>query len=767
MTVPDGLSARLRATFIGELEEQVVAMNTALLALEQQPSDSEQIRVLFRVAHTVKGAARAAAVTPVELACHALETFLARARDGSATLGAPQFAALFAGADALVDAATKLRAGQELTRGIPINTWFLGFDANVGEMTSRPRTTARPSASRSIPDAGAQASSSAAPNATPPAVLPEASQSAALPDVPLVARKKTADPLPSGEVPVRVDAGRLDALMATAGQLLGTRRDASEQADDLESLRLLAARSTAEWKHTTRRLRVALGQLVDTPEAQRSLQRTEEQLREFAVRTERLTTRTQRQLRALDTLTDDVLDQVRHLRMRPFADACAALPRVVRDVAGDTKQVRFEITGGDVEADRAVLDGLREALLHLVRNAVDHGIESPEQRIAAGKSPEGIVAVSAAMRGDRVIVTVSDDGAGIDAAAVRGRMEGRGLHAADDDAVAAALFTGNLSTRATPTSISGRGVGMDLVRAALERVRGTVALTWTEGRGTTVTMTCPPSLASMRAVLMTCGHQTIAIPTSDVERLLRISTAALQHIEGRRVVMVEDVALPLAALAHLLPPIVVQPLGTHTLIALVAVGPLRVGLIVDELLSEEEILLQPLSDGERRSPLLSGAAILGSGTIALVLDAAAAAEAALESSAQLPESTETTGRDRRFKVLVVDDSITTRALEQGILEAAGYDVRTAVDGADGWRCVQEFVPDLVVSDIEMPRMDGFALCETIRHSARFRDLPVVLVTALESPEHRARGLDVGADAYLGKSTFDQRGLLHVIEELLT
>lgn len=231
--------------------------------------------------------------------------------------------------------------------------------------------------------------------------------------------------------------------------------------------------------------------------------------------------------------------------------------------------------------------------------------------------------------------------------------------------------------------------------------------------------------------------------------------------------MVEDVALPLAALAHLLPPIVVQPLGTHTLIALVAVGPLRVGLIVDELLSEEEILLQPLSDGERRSPLLSGAAILGSGTIALVLDAAAAAEAALESSAQLPESTETTGRDRRFKVLVVDDSITTRALEQGILEAAGYDVRTAVDGADGWRCVQEFVPDLVVSDIEMPRMDGFALCETIRHSARFRDLPVVLVTALESPEHRARGLDVGADAYLGKSTFDQRGLLHVIEELLT
>jgi two-component system chemotaxis sensor kinase CheA len=779
VTVPDGLSARLRATFIGELEEQVVAMNTALLALEQQPTDAEQIRVLFRVAHTVKGAARAASITQVDLACHALETFLVRVRDGSATLGAPQFTALFAAADALVDAAARLRAGQELTRDVPLNTWFLGFDPNVGQLTSRAKAGARPPASPAASSVTSPVTSSvASTSATRTTIPPVPAESEDIDEVESVVVVSEAGESPSfsaasetatsrqTEAPVRIEAARLDLLLATTGQLLGTRRDAAEQAEDLESLRLLAARSATEWKHTTRRLRFALGQLADTPEALRSIQRTEEQLREFAVRTERLTTRTQRHLRVLDTLTDDVLDQVRRLRMRPFADACAALPRVVRDVAGDTKRVRFEIAGGDVEADRAVLDGLREALLHIVRNAVDHGIETPEQRIAAGKPPEGTVVVSAVLRSDRVIVTVTDDGAGVDAEAVRSRMAGRGFITTDDAAVATALFTGNLSTRSTPTSISGRGVGMDLVRAALERVRGTVSLTWTAGQGTTITLACPPTLASIRAVLATSGHQTIAIPTGDVERLLRVPTTALHRIEGRHVVMVEDVALPLAVLAQLLPPIVEQPLGTHALIALVRVGPLRVGLIVDELLSEEEILLQPLSDGERRSPLLSGAAILGSGTIALVLDAAAAAAAALESSLQLPEPADAVVLDRRFKVLVVDDSITTRALEQGILEAAGYEVLTAVDGADGWRNVQEFAPDLVVSDIEMPRMDGFGLCEAIRRSKRFRDLPVVLVTALESPEHRARGLDVGADAYLGKSTFDQRGLLQVVAELL-
>jgi len=184
------------------------------------------------------------------------------------------------------------------------------------------------------------------------------------------------------------------------------------------------------------------------------------------------------------------------------------------------------------------------------------------------------------------------------------------------------------------------------------------------------------------------------------------------------------------------------------------------------LMGEEEILLHPLSDGEHRSALLSGAAILGSGTIALVLDVAAAASVALEHSTRMPAQAGAPVIARRHKVLVVDDSITTRALEQGILEAAGYEVITAVDGADGWRSVQEFAPDLVVSDIEMPRLDGFGLCEAIRKSKRFREMPVVLVTALESAEHRARGLDVGADAYLGKSTFDQRGLLQVVAELL-
>jgi two-component system chemotaxis sensor kinase CheA len=494
----------------------------------------------------------------------------------------------------------------------------------------------------------------------------------------------------------------------------------------------------------------------------------EERLRNLALAVGALRSAAAADVRALTQASDEVAGQVRRLRMRPFFEACASLPRVARDVAAaGGKEVRLTVAGGDVEVDRAVLDGLREALVQLVRNAVDHGIESRSARAAAGKAATGTVTVAAALSGDRVVVTISDDGAGLDLAAIRRQLAERGRPVPDDDAdVAGSLFESGISTRVEATPISGRGVGLDIVRTAVVRIRGSVGVAWEPGRGTTFTIECPPTLASVRVILVSVDSQVLAVPTTNVERLIRVGPDQVRRAEGRDVAPTGDGPVPLVALASLLPPLAPSRAPGPIVAVVVTAGGQRVAVAVDELLAEQEVMLRPLGRDDGLAEAVTGAATLGGGRVALILDPAAIVAAGLGASAAgLAATGEAAAPPRPPRVLVVDDSITTRTLEQSILEAAGYEVRTAVDGDDAWRQLQEHGADAVVADIEMPRMDGFALTEAIRGSKRFKDLPVVLVTALETPEHRARGLAVGADAYLGKSGFDQHALIEVLRQL--
>lgn len=720
----DQLAARLLATFTAELDEQVRTMNAELLALEAEPGNAERLKSLFRVAHTLKGAARAAAVAPVEQACHALETLLAEVRDKKRTLGSDDFAVLFAAADALGDAGKRLKAGRDLA-GSPV--------AAVRDRLKH-REPGGPSAT---------------PGAPPPTVSRAAER---------------------GDGQVRVEAEKLDALLAATGQLLVTGGRVASRPAELEALHDVSARSVTAWSRTARRLRLALEHSGAPSALIQAVNATDENLRHLLHDAGRLAAGTADDARALAQVTDEVADRVRRLRMRPFAEAVEALPRVVRDLATTAgKEIELEILGGEVEVDRAVLDGLREALLHLVRNAVDHGVEPPGERERAGKPPRGKVTVTAALTGDRLTVTVSDDGTGLDASAVRAQLERRGLPVPRDERdLVRTLFESGVSTRAEVTAISGRGVGLDIVRAAVDRIRGSVDVTWVRGRGTSFTLECPPSLATIRALLAAVGPQILAVPTTHVERLVRVRPEDIKHAEGRDVIATPEAPVPLVALARLLPPLVERPAAGPIPVILLRAGERRLAVAVDELVAERSVVLRPVAGGRGPLPHVAGAAILGTGRVALVLNAASivAAGVGLGAGPGIAIAEATPPGRAKLRVLVVDDSITTRTLEQSILEAAGYDVLTAVDGADGWKVLQEQGCDLVVADIEMPRMDGFALCEAIRESKRFKELPVVLVTALETPEHRARGLEVGADAYLGKSSFDQQNLLETISQLL-
>lgn len=725
------LAARLLTTFLGELDEQVRVMNADLLALEAAPTDAERLKSLFRVAHTLKGAARSAGVPLIEQACHHLETRLAQARDGKLTLTQSDFPLLFHSADALSEAGQRIRSGRSLDGSSIASVANLLKD--TGERRSTTRAIVRPE---------------------PPAPTPA--------------------PQPSperGSDQVRVEAVKLDALLAASAQLMVARDRLAAQREAFEALHQFADRLVTEWTRTDHRTRLALERFGVSPALLHAVGGMRENLRRLSSESGRLAATVAADERNLNQATDEVVIRVRQLRMRPFAEACEALPRVTRDIATAAgKEVDLEVQGGATEVDRSVLDGLREALTHLTRNAIDHGIEPPEKRAAAGKSRRGVVTLTATLYRDRLTVTVSDDGAGLDLEAIRTQLRQRSTPIPEDAGeLARAIFQGGLSTRGEATAVSGRGVGLDVVRTAVQRIRGTVDVSSVPGRGTTFTIECPPTLAAIRVLLATLGSQPVAIPILSVERLLRIGPEAVRRAEGRDVILTDETPVPLVALARLLPPLVDRPpAGPLTVILLRAADGRRLGVVVDELLGEQEVVLRPLKSGSRQLPHVGGAAILGMGRVALVLNPGSIVAAGLESGGESGAAVglgqgPTRGRKR---LLLVDDSITTRALEQSILESAGYDVITAVDGADGFRLLQEQGCDLVVSDIEMPRMDGFALCQAIRANKRFKELPIVLVTALETAEHRARGLEVGANAYIGKSSFDQTNLLETLHQLV-
>jgi two-component system chemotaxis sensor kinase CheA len=734
------LADRLLATFLAELEDQLRLLNEEVLALEARPTETQHLKVVFRVAHTLKGAARAAGVAPVEQFCHILEGMLAEARDGKRTLGPDDFALLFASADALSDAGRRLKAGEALP------------GSQLVALSERLKRGERDEAI--APAVRVQADA-------PP--LPAASSRQPIRAVPAAAAER-------GGGQIRVEAESLDVLLAASGQLVIAARQAGSRPADVASLHDQLARTSAEWSRISRRMREALRTTASAPTLVQAVDDVAEGLRRVLHDAGRVAARVRDDAQAMTRATDDVADQVRRLRLRPFAEACEALPRAVRDLATETgKVIDLEVQGTEVRVDRAVSDGLREALLHLVRNAADHGIEAPAEREPRGKPPRGKILLTATQSGERLRVTVSDDGGGLDLPRLRARLAERAIDVpGDDDELVRLLFAGGLSSRGEVTTISGRGVGLELVRAAMERIRGAVRVRWTPGAGTTFTIECPPSLATLRVLLVSIGSQTFGIPTTAVERLVRVRALEISRVEGRDAVKGREGLVPLVPLAALLPPLAARQPGPWVVVVHLKAGEQRLAVAVDELLSEEELVLRPLARGAEGLPHLSGAAILGTARVALVLDPASLVAAGLGAGAS-PGIAFAEGKPAeavRRRILVVDDSITTRTLEQSILEAAGFEVVTAVDGADGWRVLQERGADLVVADVEMPRMDGFGLCEAIRGSQRFAKLPVVLVTALESAEHRARGLEAGADAYLGKSSFDQQSLLDAIAQLL-
>jgi len=718
----DRLAQALMATFLEELEGHVAALNRDLLAWEQTSSPGrvqELLTTLLRTVHSVKGASRAVSLGLVETACHRLEEVLGTVQPGRPA--SPEVLELgFAVADALDDARQRLARKQELA------------DSPLEALLPRLAAAAQGKSPSAEPPA------SSAPSApVPPAPTPPARQAPA----PLT--EPPAEASGAEALPVRVSAQKLDALLARSGELR------------VSSLRL---DGRAEWAEALREELSSLRSRLRGPE--------EAAARRLEVRLSQLSRELLADRLALSHAVSGLDEEVRRARTLPFAEACGGLERTARDVARSAgKQVRLEILGGALELDRSLLQGLREPLLHLVRNAVAHGLETPEERLRAGKPPEGHILLAARLSGGRVQVSVEDDGRGLDLDAIRARAEAQGWEVPEGAAaVARLIFRQGLSTALQVTSVSGRGVGLDVVRSQVEALRGSVDVSFRPGAGTRFVLDVPLTLSTLRVLLVSVGEQQFALPAESVERLLRLAPAEVREVEGQQVWAAPDALVPLTSLASVLGLAPGAPLARLATVVL-TLGPRRVALGVDEVLAEQEVLVRGLGPRMRRTRHVSGAAVLPNGKMALLLHPASLVRAAagIPSASLFPAPAV---RHVRQRILLAEDSPTTRALEQSLLEAAGYEVVACADGAEAWERLQRLGADALVTDLEMPRMDGFELTKAVRASPRFSRLPVVLVTARARPEDKARGLEVGASAYLVKSAFDQTNLLETLRRLL-
>ena len=482
--------------------------------------------------------------------------------------------------------------------------------------------------------------------------------------------------------------------------------------------------------------------------------------------------------RSVGLMVEGLVEDTKRLAMTPFSTLFDFLPRTVRDLLTlQGKEAELIISGGEVEVDRRILEEMNDPLIHLVRNCVDHGVDKPEERILRGRPPAGRISVSAAYRDSgKVELTITDDGPGVDIAKVRNSALKLGLLSPEDaerldgERLQALIFRSGVSTSPIVTDISGRGLGLAIVQEKVEKLGGVISLESSPETGTAFRILLPMSLATVRGLLIRLGERFFVIPTAQVRRTMRISPDDIKTVEGRETISLFGSTLPFVHLEAILE---IPPSGKtreepslFQVIVLEAEEKL-IAFKTDVVLYEQEFLVKGLGRQLKRVRNVSGATVLGGGRVVPVLNVPDMMKSAVEApeavSSVTPRSREI---EERRRILVVEDSVTARVLLKNILEAAGYEIKTAIDGIDAYSILRAEDFDLVVSDVDMPKMNGFELTTKIRSDKRLAELPVILVTALDSREDRERGIDVGANAYIIKSSFDQSNLLEVIKRLI-
>ena len=741
--------------FRQEAEGQTAILNDGLLAIEREPASAESLEALMRAAHSLKGAARIVQIDPIVHLAHAMEDVFVAAQEGKLTLASEHVDVLLRATDLLTGIATVEEAEApnwlaEKAEGMA------GLARDCTALLTRPAGPPRPPETKP------------GPSPEPPPAKAEEPQ-----PEPTAHDSKPASAESQDRV-VRVTAEHLNRLMGLAGECLVEAGLLEPMAGNLLSLKAAQRR---------------LGQLLER------LQETIEERGETVANYPSLFEARQRLgacrdmlgdsigdfemfSRRLQNLTERLYREVIGSRMRPFADGARGFPRMIRDLARNLgKKVRLDIIGLATEVDRDILEKLEAPLNHILRNAVDHGVDPPEERKAAGKPAEGLVRIEARHQAGMLSVTVSDDGQGIDLDKLRARVVERELSTAEMAAgmseaeLLEFLFLPGFSTAGAVTETSGRGVGLDVVQSMVQEVGGLVRVTTSAGRGTAFHLQLPITLSVLRTLLVEISGEPYAFPLARIDRIIMLPRDQLLQLEDRQYCQVDGDNVGLISAHQVLEREETASHADSVPVLVISDRLDRYGIVVDRFLGERDLVVRPLDPRLGKVRDLNAAALMEDGTPALIVDVDDMVRSidTLLSGGRLRrlggrvEQAEEAGRKR---VLVVDDSLTVREVERKLLENNGYEVDVAVDGMDGWNALRTGHYDLVITDVDMPRMNGIELVTQIKQDARLRYLPVMIVSYKDREEDRQRGLDAGANYYLTKSSFHDETLLTAVVDMI-
>lgn len=751
---------RLLATFKVEAVDHIKILSSGLIELEKTTDAQKQLEIVeqvFREVHSLKGAARAVNNSEIEHICQSMESIFSSIKKKNINISPELLDILHNAADML----GSILSGLESER----------------TQTDKAGTE---SITRKLEDFLMK-------------IEPTASQGKTAVEMPV--RKET--PVHSEVVTtdtVRVAISKLDSLFLQAEEMLATKLLLEQRTHDLLGIASILRAWKKEWNK--------FNNLADTGQnLQRKLEKDDlknntrlksrikkvldyvelcnTSLRSLDDKVSNIIKSTVHDQRSVSLMVDNLLEESKKTLMFPFTSLFEIFPKLVRDLSRNQgKNVELKIEGAGIEIDKRILDEIKDPLIHLIRNCVDHGIESPDVRKQKKKPQLGIISIKVLQKnGDKIEITISDDGAGVDSEKIRSSMVKNDIISIEGSKKLTvhelydSIFQSGISTSPIVTDVSGRGLGLAIVREKVEKLGGIVSFNTEVNIGTTFHLLLPLTMATYRGLLIKISEHNFIIPIINIKQVVSVNKDEIRSVENKETILLNGEVLSLVNMADALELSVnsQKKNRSETLLAVVlnAAGK-QIAFVVDEILYEQEVLVKGLGPQLLRVRNISGAAVMGTGKIVPILNIHDLIKSALNINPKTKSDSielKTKEEDRK-SVLVVEDSITARSLLKNILETSGYTVSTAVDGVDAFTQLRSGTFDIVISDVDMPRMNGFDLTAKIRADKKSAEIPVILVTALESREDRERGIDVGANAYIIKSNFDQGNLLGAIKRLL-
>ncbi len=774
--------------FVDEANDHIDRLNEGLVSLESNPGDEETVSEIFRSAHTIKGSSRILGLISISVVAHKLEDALSALRDGKISQSKVLFNLLFKAADLISEFVQRVQEGEEVEDDTTEICERLE-KAALGELEDEAVTEPPPekivekaeekesSFNKIEKEESLEEETPVVKTTTEQVSLKKESSPPSDVSVPKDVSVSPSSPKPQAQKPlkkprvsetVRVKTEKLDETVNLMGEIVSNHIRLKQNWVDINEI----GKVSKKYLETFSGFTYEDGKLSseDSRDLFEQFQGIYGKLRQLSVWTKDV-------LNFQTLLTDQLREKVLKMRMLPLSTVLDAFPRMVRDISSTcNKEVNFLVEGGETELDKKIIEKIGDPLLHMIRNSVDHGIEAPADRIRDGKPEAGTIRLKASYEGGNVLLELRDDGRGIPLRKIKEKALAKKMFGEEmlnnmtENEIVNLIFRPGFSTSAAITDVSGRGVGMDVVRENIVmNLKGSIQVETVEGKGTCFFIRLPLTLAVMRVLLISVSNHKFALPLDSVKEIVKASKEQIIKVVDKRAISLRDEIIPIVNLDFALDlPVKSNGQSEEVNIVLVEMGNECLGLVVDTILSEEDMEIKSLPNHMKNNEIVSGVTLSGKNEVVLALHVPKLFFIAKDENPDklTPESEVNFIEEQKHNILVVDDSESAREVQKSILESFGYKVALAVDGVDGYKVAQEKQFDLVISDIEMPRMNGFEFIKKLKMEDSYRHTPVIVVSSRNEELYKRKGMQAGADAFIVKSGFDQSKLLKMVQNLI-